>query len=168
MLFLLRCQKANRHQPECHCAFSLVEMVVVVTIMGVLTGVAVPLYSSMISNQRMEAAVRKITLDLQYAENRAKVSSQARVVEFDVSKNLYRIVGENDIDHPSLSYQVSLSTPPYNARLISVDFNSKTTVTYDGYGVPDNNGTIVLQVGNLTETIYVNKPDSMVMPGGAT
>lgn len=158
---------SNPHRLEQgrHSAFSLVEMIVVVVIMGIFASVSIPRYASFISNQRVEAAVRKIKMDLQYAKNRAKVSSLSRTVEFDVPGNVYRIIGEFDIDHPDTPYLVSLSSAPYNAQLVSVDFNSTTTVTYDGYGVPDNNGTIIISVGNITETIYVIKPDSFVLPG---
>lgn len=147
-------------------AFTLVEMVVVVVIMGIFAGVTIPRFSSFISTQRAEASVRKITMDLEYAKNRAKNSSQSRTVEFNISNNTYRIIGESDIDHPSTPYQVSISDPPYHAQLVSVDFNSTTKVVYDGYGVPNYNGTIVIKVGTITETIYVNKPDSAVLPGG--
>lgn len=146
-------------------AFSLVEMAVVVVIMGIFASVSIPRYASFISNQRAEAAARKIKMDLQYAKNRAKVSSLSRTVEFDVPGNVYRLIGEFDIDHPDTPYLVALSSAPYHAQLVSVDFNSTTTVTYDGYGVPDNNGTIVISVGNIIETIYVIKPDSVVLPG---
>lgn len=148
-------------------ALSFLEVIMVVIIIGVLAGVAVPRYASFLSMQRAEAAARKVRMDLQYAKNRARISSSSQTVDFNIVDHTYRIVGISDIDHPDKLYQVSLSKPPYRAQLVSVDFNSTTSVTFNGYGVPDNSGTIVIQVGNHVETIRIIKPDdtSLTLPG---
>jgi len=151
-------------------ALSFLEVIMVVIIVGVLAGVAVPRYASFLSMQRAEAAARKVRIDLQYAKNRARISSTAQSVNFNIIDHTYLIIGANDLDHPDLPYRVSLSTPPYRAQLVSVDFNSTTSVTFNGYGVPDNSGTIVIQVGNHVETIRIIKPDdtSLTLPGDPT
>lgn len=147
-----------------HKAISFIELVIVVMIIGILAGVSIPRYASFLSTQRVESAARKIKMDLQFAKNRARISSSNRIIEFDVINNSYRIVGMNDLNHKANEYQVFLDKPPYHAELVSADFNTTAKVTFDGYGVPDNNGTIVVQVGNNIEIINIYRPDNLVNP----
>jgi len=156
------CNPNNMHSKR--KAISFIELVIVVIIIGILAGVSIPRYGSFLATQRVESAARKIKMDLQFAKNRARISSSIRTIEFDVINNSYRILGMNDLNHKANEYQVFLDKPPYRATLVSVDFNATDKVTFDGYGVPDNNGTIVVQVGNNIETIYINKPDNLLNP----
>lgn len=156
------CNSNNMHHK--HKAISFIELVIVVVIIGILAGVSIPRYASFLSTQRVESAARKIKMDLQFAKNRARISSSIRTVEFDVLNNSYRIVGMSDFNHKANEYQVFLDKPPYSAELVSVDFSATAKVTFDGYGVPDNSGTIVIQVGNNIETIYIYRPSNLVIP----
>lgn len=62
----------------------------------------------------------------------------------------------DDPDHPDQPYQVAVATEPYSATVVSADFGGDTEVIFDGYGVPDSDGTIVIQVGSYQRTLTVN------------
>jgi len=157
--------RAKNNTPR---ALSILEVTIVMVIIGVMAGITVTQYSSFLSNQRARGAVQKVKMDLEYAKNQARISSSSRTVTFDIANNTYSIVGESSLDHSDNPYVVSLSDPPYRAKLVFVDFNSTTTVTFDGFGVPDHSGSIVIRVGNNDETINVVKPDSPEQPGGGS
>ncbi len=136
-------------------AFTLVELVLVVVIIAVIAGIATPRYGSAIAHQQIDAAVRRIETDLALVQQRAKFSSTSQTIQFDALNESYGVVGMVDPDHPARIYRVELSVSPYDAAIHTVDFGGTSAVTFDGYGDPDNKGTIVIKVGNTYKTITV-------------
>lgn len=137
---------------------SLLELVIVVSIISVLALVVVPQYASAISRQRIEAAARRIVLDLARAQRQAKTLSANQSVQFTIGSDSYTLPGVADMDDSSVTYTVDISQPPYEATLLSADFDGSTEMIYDGYGTPLNGvgGSIVVQVGSLFKTITVD------------
>ena len=139
-----------------HKAFSLLELVMVTIILAIVAAIAAPRYANAMALQRIEAAAQRVANDLALAQRRAKFSSTSQEVDFGVLDDFYQLTGLPDPDHPGQTYVVSLSGEPYEATIVSVDFAGTTSVTFDGYGVPDNGGTIVIQSGNRQKTITVD------------
>jgi prepilin-type N-terminal cleavage/methylation domain-containing protein len=136
--------------------FTLIELTIVVLIIGILTAAAVPRFADTLSYHRAEAAASRIEADLKLARQRAIASSSSQAIVFANSGDKYTLSGLEDLDHPSLRYEVILSEAPYHASIRSVDFASATQMTFDGYGVPNSGGTIVIQSGQYVKTITVD------------
>jgi len=134
-------------------AFSLLELVLVLMIVTVVAAIAIPRYSGWQFRYRADAAARRIEADLTLARQRAKASSASQFVAFDVDAETYHMPGSPDIDRPGSDYEVDLSLGPYHASLVSADFAGNATLMFDGYGVPNAGGTVVVQSGNITRTI---------------
>ena len=104
------------------------------------------------------------------AQRRARMSSVRHRVRFnvvEVSYGLERFSVDDweplpHSDHPSLPYVVALADEPYNASIASVDFGADTFVVFDGYGVPDSSGFVVIQSGAYTKTIVLNQDSGRV------
>jgi hypothetical protein len=63
-----------------------------------------------------------------------------------------------DPNHSSKAYAVDVALE-FEAEITSVDFDGNDTVTFDGYGKPDNGGTVVL--GGRVESRKISvDPDS--------
>ncbi len=73
--------------------------------------------------------------------------------------NTYRRVGMADPDRPAAEYKVALSEEPYNATIVSADFGGDAEIIFDGWGVPDSGGSVLVQVGSHQKTIDVD-PDT--------
>ena len=136
--------------------FSLFELVIVMVIVAIMAAVAVPRYGKASQRYRTEMAARKVIADLNYARRRASISSTAQSIDFDASNAQYEISGVKDLRTGSNDYTVILSESPYNAKIVSVEFNGDGEVIFDGYGVPDSGGTIVVGVGDYTRTVVLN------------
>ena len=139
--------------------FSLVEVAFVVVIIGILAAIAAPRFSNSITLQRVDAAARRVQVDLSLARRSAKVSTTSQTVSFDVATNSYRLVGMTDPDRSATEYKVSLFQEPYSTTIVSADFGGDAEIIFDGWGAPDSGGSVVVQAGSHQKTINVD-PDT--------
>ena len=152
-------QQPGSQQGRCRrLAFTVLELVVALAIVAMFASLAVPRYANFFARQRAESAARRIAIDLALAQRRAKFASATQTVTFDVAADAYELVGMQDPDHPTQPYVISLSDKPYGATIDSADFPGKTSkvIVFDGYGMPDGGGTVVVEVGSYQWTITVD------------
>jgi len=124
--------------------FTFVELLCVLIVLGMIAAVAVPRYANAITRGRVEAAARRITTDLALAQRTAKFTGKSRKVAFDPFLDKYYMPSIRDPDHFSEAYQVFLGDEPYNTAMISADFNGDGDLIFDGHGVPDSGGTVII------------------------
>ncbi|MCP4379485.1 MAG: prepilin-type N-terminal cleavage/methylation domain-containing protein [bacterium] len=146
----------RRRLNRCGCGFSLLELVVVVAIMAIFAAVVTPRYGQAIARYRTAAAARKVATDLTFARRRAKISSTSQAVNFNIANDAYQLPGVADMRTSATDYSVALSSSPYQAKIVSADFDGNAAVTFDGYGVPDSGGTVVVSVGSYSKTILLD------------
>ena len=136
--------------------FTLLELVLVLAIMGVLAAIAVPRFNSSSINYRIESAAWRLKADLAYARQLAKTASASRSVTFDASTEQYTLSDVGHPDRPGEPYTVDLSDDPYAADIVSAAFGFETEVTFNGFGVPQNGGQIVIQVQHRQMTLTLD------------
>ena len=129
--------------------------------MSIVASITVPRYANFVAQQRAAGAARKISADLAYAKRQARFSSASQIVTFNVAADTYTLAGVDDPDHPGEPYQVDLADEPYGATIISATFDTDTEVIFDGYGVPDSGGSVVIQVGDYRKRITVDGDTSI-------
>lgn len=136
--------------------FSLAELACIVVIIGILAAIAAPRLSNSLALQRVEAAARRIVVDLAFAQRHAKSSNASQTLRFDPAANVYSFVGMPHPDHPAREYGVALQEEPYRATLVSANFGGDTDIIFDVFGVPDSGGSVVIRVGNHLRTVTVD------------
>lgn len=138
-------------------AFTLVELVLVLLILGILAAVSSPRWAAVLQALRVSNAANRIAADLARAKSAAYISSQAKTVVFDVVRSQYAIDGITALGGRSGSYVLALSEHPYNCELVSVwDRTGTETITYDAFGMPDQGGEIVVGAGAIRKTVIVD------------
>ena len=135
--------------------FTLLELVLVLAIIATLAAIAVPRYQSSAVRYRADLAARRIVADLALAQSNAKAASSSRSVVFSVSTNNYQMPDLPPLDGTVGSYSVQLSKKPYEADITSADFGGDQEVVFNGWGIPDSGGTVVLTVGSEQRTVTV-------------
>lgn len=136
-------------------AFSLIELILVMAILSITAAVAVPRYSEANARYRAKAAGSRVKHDMDLARSYAVTTRKAVSVVFDTAQLKYAIL-PNPLDG-SESYIVNLSLSPYEIRGIEVDFDSRVSFSFNGYGTPSTDGLITVQSGDNYHKVYVVK-----------
>ncbi|WP_197169351.1 GspH/FimT family pseudopilin [Novipirellula galeiformis] len=137
--------------------FSLIEVTIVMVILSIMVAVAAPRWVASLQRYRVANAANRLVADLKRAQLTAFRSSTTKTVTFDVSRGQYTLGDVKPLERPSGDYVVTLSEAPYKSSLISVWGGTGTqTITFDGFGIPDKGGNIIVASGNLERTITVD------------
>ena len=134
----------------------MIELVIVMMIFAIMATVAVPRFADAITQSRVEQAARRIKVDFSLARQRAKSSSASQTIEFDIAADTYTVSGLPDLDHPTATYDVRLAESPYEVSIVSADFGGDAMLIFDGYGVPDSGGSVLVQLGKFQQTVAVD------------
>jgi prepilin-type N-terminal cleavage/methylation domain-containing protein len=140
-------------------AFSLLEMVVVLMILGVVAAAAMPTFYRSLCYHRLESAARRVKQDLDYLRHTAHSQSATLTCTFDVAALGYVLDEDvlSDPDHGG-AYVVELGREPYGMDGLTIDFGDPDTDTleFNGYGQASPGGTIVVSLGGDDRTISVD------------
>ena len=136
---------------------TIFELVLVLAIIGVLAAIAAPRYGAAIARYRADLSARRVVADLELARSNAYQTSQSRTVTFDLSANEASIPGLEGLKGMSYSYITRFGQQPYQAQLIYADFGGDAEVIFDGWGLPDTDGQVILQVGDITKTVSLDE-----------
>jgi len=139
-----------------NAGFSLLEVVLVTAILVIFAAMALPRYADAVVRHQVDLAARRVMTDLHQAQSCAKTSSTACTASFPVATSEYQLSGVSSFDGNPGDYSVNLSHDPYDAKLVSVDLGGDSEVVFDGWGMPDSGGTIVVSSGSEQRTIVVD------------
>ncbi len=138
--------------------FSLVELVMVLSIIAVTAAIALPRYSRATARYRIDLAARRVMADLYYAQTLARVTSAEVKVKFvkgDKPDESYYYFDEIvDPEHSGSIYTVVLRDDPYRVLI----FDQSGDVIFQSDGSPKDTRTIILRIGSQHQrTITVDK-----------
>ncbi len=142
------------------------ELVVVMSIVGVMMAVAGPRVGNYVERDRVRTLNRRLTVDLSMARSEAIRLKTPVTITFDPTGNFYEITGMSDVRTPDGvqgTYRVDLvGKSGYEAKLDSADFGGTPVLTFDEFGRADANGTIVIKSGETQSTLTMDKGKSAV------
>jgi prepilin-type N-terminal cleavage/methylation domain-containing protein len=137
-------------------AFSLIELLICLSLMGVIGAMTIPRYSGAIERYRADAAARRLAADFALVRSQARLSSRSLTLVFNQSGESYQIAGMESLLHRSNTYLVQFQAEPYFARIVIINFPAQQ-VTFDQYGTPDRGGNIVVESGNARKTVVLDQ-----------
>ena len=135
--------------------FSLLELMVVITIMGLLLALSVPALARFLQNWRLNAEVDQVAMMMRAARSTAIMRNTNTVFQFDLQANTYGYFEDRDGDgdHDDNEYQDEAALPE------GLVFDRHTlTDTQLGFGPRGNceeSGSITLSNTNYRERTIV-------------
>ncbi len=142
-------------------AFSFVELLIVVMLLGVMAGVAAPKYRAALEATHLECVAKRLAADLRRARSEAQQFSTSRTIVFDSGNGSYSSADMTMLDRPSEPLWVSLASAGFAVKIDTVDFNGTATVTFDLYGHSQNAGYIELILNGRTAAILLYETGSV-------
>lgn len=136
-------------------AFTLLELVTVVVILGVMSAIAIPRFGDFSHNMSLDAADRQIRVDIERARRRAIESGTSVTVAFLPAQERYAISALPSIDRSDQTYGVRLGEEPYEVDLVSADFAGTLNLTFNAYGEALYDGTVTIALAGETRSVTV-------------
>jgi prepilin-type N-terminal cleavage/methylation domain-containing protein len=143
--------------PSClRQGFSLLELVMVTAMVAIMAAMAIPRYGRAAGRYQADLAARRVAADLRQAQLHARTTSASSTVAFTVATSTYQLVNAPSLDGATGTYTVDLTASPYRAKIISASFDGGGQVIFNGWGLPDKAGSVVVAVGSEQRTITLN------------
>jgi len=151
-------------------AFTFIELVVVMVILGIAAMLAVPMLSSAADSQ-LQAAAAMIAADLDYAKNLAITRQMTVTVVFDAGTESYQVQDSGSVvlSHPTkvgASFRMNFASDSRTSRvdITAASFDGSSSITFDYLGSPYSgattavamtSGQIALSAGTYSTTVTV-------------
>lgn len=137
-------------------AFTLVELVIVILILGILAAGTAPKFNASLRRAQVDGASLRIKADMNLARQTAISRSANQSVKFTVGSAVYTLSGISDPDHPSQAYSVNLADGAYRAVVATASFGGSDTLQFDRYGQPTSAGTVTVSADGVTKAVAVD------------
>src|SRR5262245_43706036 len=101
--------------------FTIIELVVVILIMSIFAAVTAPAFIDSLLFHRVETAARRVKGDIDFARQRARLTSAAQGVTF--TAGTYTLTGAKSMENPTKIYSVNLRKTPYSLDTATANFS---------------------------------------------
>lgn len=134
---------------RCGAGHTLLELVIVVTIVGIILSIAVPRARLILDRQSVHAAASDVTSILQSARTLALTSHSSVAVDLDSTSGVVRIRRGTD------RLLVRNIAQAHGVRL----GNTRDSLTYDAHGLGRGaaNLSVIIRRGAAVETVFVSR-----------
>ncbi len=102
--------------------FSFLELILVISIMGILCAVAVPTYINSLNGYRVSMAVKRVAADIEYAREIARRTNTSQTINFSTTNSNYQLVGVSGFARKSAAYLIEVDEEPYHSTLSARGF----------------------------------------------
>ncbi len=136
--------------------FTLLELVLILVILATLGAIAAPRYASALDRYHADATARRIVADLELARATARNTSASITVTFEPVLNMYAMTGVDSLDQAGSNATLVLSDSPYRSELVSTNLGGDDEIVFDGFGVADAGGLVLIQCGAESRVIVVD------------
>lgn len=163
--------RAPRSSPA-RAGFTLVELMVVVIVLGLIGGVAVTSWASMLPNQQFNSAIRELSEVLYGTRSEAIARNREYRIQYDLTKDTYRVrtpfkpgggfaTSEEEADH-LWANETNLAESGIDLLQITVDGQTYTDGPVEVYFLPL--GGSAHHVVQLRQTLFERDFTLEVLP----
>ncbi len=152
----------SERDPTQRTGFTLLEAVLALMILAVMAAIAVPRFGLSVTRYQADLAAQRIAADLQLVQQTAKSTGSSLTIQFYPGRDCYLVDGVTALSGSSDRYLVFLDQEPYYSDLTQVNFAAGTSLVFNGWGLPEAGGAIVLTTGSQSRTVTVDSETGTV------
>ncbi|MBX3358940.1 MAG: prepilin-type N-terminal cleavage/methylation domain-containing protein [Phycisphaeraceae bacterium] len=138
---------ACRSAAVSHRAFTVFELVIVLSLAAVLAAVALPRFAAATARYRADLAAQRMAMDIERVRVASRISSRDITISFLSGGRGYTVSGEASLDKPGQGYEIVLTGEPYHASIQSVDFGGSNVILFNYMGVAKSSGEVIVAAG---------------------
>ena len=135
--------------------FTFIEVVVVITIMAILAAVAIVVFNNSSNDFQVNAAVRKIISDVQYAQDLSMTTGNHVKVKFEIGNNRYSLLWVDDSPVPNImgsgNFVVSLGSGAFKNVEITDTELTGGILKFDTVGEPFSDAALIFSPTLIVE-----------------
>lgn len=140
-------------------AFSMIELVIVVLIIGMVAAVAVPRLTSAQSGSRLVAAENRLLSEFGAVGEQALAMGQSHTIQFHVPTSEFRVYEGSPPALGSLVRTVRLGQEPYRVQIVSTTIgNPDGFIVVNGHGMYSAGAKVQISVGGSVRAVTVEGP----------
>lgn len=149
-------QNPGRPKPSADHGITLTELMIALTIVGIIAAAAILAFSSSHQHARLQHAADRLAADLRWVAAQARRDQKPYEVIIDTTARSYYANGVKSLNGKE-QMKVDLAAPPYEISSIVINFSIESKVAFDAQGHVSPYGNIVLRSGNKAITININE-----------
>lgn len=115
-------------------AFSMIELVIVLAIIGIISVIALPKFANADSGRRLSAAKNTLIADIDYAKLRARTTGKIHVIKFYPALDKYIIVEGTTISRSAVILSRDFTLDPYKIDISRTNLGGDKTSVITVYG----------------------------------
>ena len=152
----------------CETAFTLVELMIVIVLIGIVLGLAMPMVGDR-NSLRVREAAKMLAADIEFAHNESITHGEdSRLIKFNTVNHKYWIAAASDPDTPItdparkepflVSFGSGRASGTSGVTIQSISLGGDSELHFNAYGVPDQttDATGTLAAGSISMTIQVD------------
>ena len=127
--------------------FTLMELMIVIAIIAILSGVAIPNFIGFLPRQRLAAGAQDILQGLQKSRSKAIMTNRPVVVNLNAAADSFTAFVDENADGAQDAGELIIAarTMPAGINLTTNLVGAVTAVTFDDQGIPTTSGTMTVQ-----------------------
>ncbi len=134
-------------------AFSLVELVITIAVVGILAAIAVPRFARAQDGAALDAAARRVVAELTAIRERAIVSRTAATVSLAIGRGVMRVNGIETAGLSCAGGGFTIEDAPYGVTVGTVTWDS-SAIAFDAFGASES-GKFTIVRDRQSRTIFV-------------
>jgi len=115
-------------------AFSMIELVVVISITAIIATIAVPKFADASSGRRLSTASKTLNSDIQWTKIRSRATSKTHVIKFYPSENRYIIVQGTEVKREAIVLTRDFDDDPFNLSIKRTNLTGDLVVVVSPFG----------------------------------
>jgi len=145
--------KLMRNRQKQLAGYTIIEMIIVLAIVAILTGILVPVLSNYLPNVQLNGAARNLMADLRLAQEKAITEQDQYALRFDTpSHGSYQIIHLQDSDE-EVDFTRDL---PRNGRLTIDSSIADNQIIFSADGGPSSSGNITLGMNEKEKVVNIS------------